>query len=284
MAATKLTPKSCYVLLNSVKIPCLGFGSYLSPPNKTKTSCLAALKAGYSQIDTAQYYGNEKEVGEAVRESGIPRSELFVTTKILDAKGSVGKSYQSVLESVWAIDGEDGVMDLFLVHSALVGPEARKEQWLALERLYKEGKTRSIGVSNYGVGHIEEMKQYATVWPPHVNQLELHPWCQQREIVEYCQKAGVVVQAYSPLVRNSRVDDLTLKGIAERHQVTTAQVLVRYSLQKGWVPLPKSDTPSRIISNADVYSFALAEEEMRNLDALDQGESGSICNAVSNSL
>lgn len=173
MATAKLALTSTLSLLNSVQIPQLGFGVYLSPRSQCTKSCLAALKAGYRHIDTAQYYENEAEVGEAVRQSGIPRSEVFITTKILSAKGSVEKSYQSVLESVRAIDGEDGYVDLFLIHNATVGAAARKELWLALEKLHKEGKAKSIGVSNYGVGHIEEMKEYATTWPPHVNQLEV---------------------------------------------------------------------------------------------------------------
>lgn len=172
MAIPKLDPKDTYTLSNSVKIPCLGFGSYLSPPQQTKASCLTALNAGYLHIDTAQFYENEEAVGEALRASGIPRSEIFITTKILDAKGSVKKSLKSVYLSLRAIDGDDGVLDLFLVHSASVGWQKRKEIWLAVERMYQLGKTRSIGVSNYGIGHIEEMKQYAQVWPPHVNQLE----------------------------------------------------------------------------------------------------------------
>jgi diketogulonate reductase-like aldo/keto reductase len=173
MAATKFALNDVLALPNAVKIPRLGFGVYQSLDNQCVTSCLAALKAGYRHIDTAQFYGNEKEVGAAVRQSGIKRSELFITTKILTAKGSVDESYQSVLDSVRAIEGDDGAVDLFLIHSATVGTAARKELWLALEKLYEAGKTRSIGVSNYGIGHIEEMKEYAKTWPPHVNQLEV---------------------------------------------------------------------------------------------------------------
>lgn len=157
-------------LLNSVKVPRLGFGVYLSPERKCIASCLTALKTGYRHIDTAQYYENEKEVGEALRQSGIPRSDVFITTKILSPKGSVEKSYQSALESVQRIDGEEGYVDLFLIHAAV---SKNKELWLALEKLYKAGKAKSIGVSNFGIGHIRQMKEYSTVWPPHVNQIEV---------------------------------------------------------------------------------------------------------------
>lgn len=174
--APKLAITDLIGLPNStVQIPRLGFGVYQSHNKQCITSCLSALSAGYRHIDTAQFYGNEKEVGEAVRQSGLKRSDVFITTKILTAKGSAEKTYQSVLASVKAIEGEgdDGAVDLFLVHSANVGSKSRKEIWIALERLHAEGRAKSIGVSNYGIGHLEEMKEYAKIWPPHVNQLEV---------------------------------------------------------------------------------------------------------------
>jgi diketogulonate reductase-like aldo/keto reductase len=173
--AAKLAITDLLALPNSaVKIPQLGFGVYLSNDKQCVTSCLAALKAGYRHIDTAQFYGNEKEVGEAVRQSGLKRESVFITTKIWSAKGSPEKTYQSLLDSVKTIEGtDDGAVDLFLIHQAHGGKAARKEMWLALEKLLAAGKARSIGVSNYGVGHIEEMKEYAKIWPPHVNQLEV---------------------------------------------------------------------------------------------------------------
>lgn len=170
-----LTIKDTLPLPNSpVRIPRLGFGVYQSSASVCVQSCLSALQAGYRHIDTAQFYANESQVGEAVRKSDLPRSEIFVTTKILSAAGSVEKSYQKCVESVNKIDaGDNGYVDLFLIHSPNAGSNARKEMWLALEKLYEEGKAKSIGVSNYGVGHIEEMKSYAKVWPPHVNQIEV---------------------------------------------------------------------------------------------------------------
>jgi len=285
MSTTKLAITDILELPNSsVKIPRLGFGVYLSHNKQCVTSSLAALKAGYRHIDTAQYYANEKEVGEAVRQSGLKRSDVFVTTKILSRGGSVEKSYQSLVNSVHKINGEDGYVDLFLIHSASSGSAGRKEMWLALEKLLEAGKTRSIGVSNWGIGHIEEMKTYAKVWPPHVNQIELHTFAQQREIVDYCQKHGIIVEAYSPIVRNQKANDPTLNSIAKTYNKTTAQVLIRYCLQKNWVPLPKSDTPSRIVENAAVYDFELSKDDMTKLDDLDQGSRGAIVEAVTNSL
>lgn len=162
---------------SSVRIPRLGFGVYRSRPDVCTTSCLKALSVGYRHIDSAQYYANEVQVGEAVRRSKIPRDSVFVTTKILYPEGSVDKSYQKIVDSVNKIN-LDGYVDLFLIHSPSSGPNGRKEMWQALEKAHEEGKVRSIGVSNFGVGHIEEMKSYAKVWPPHVNQIEVctvHP-------------------------------------------------------------------------------------------------------------
>ncbi|KAL8647834.1 MAG: hypothetical protein Q9210_005323 [Variospora velana] len=284
MASAKLTLQSTLPILNSPHtMPRLGFGIYRSPRDVCVASCLTALRSGYRHIDSAQFYQNESEMGEAVRKAGIPRNEVFLTTKILSAAGSVDKTYAKCANSVQLIDpGENGYVDLFLIHSPNSGAKNRKEMWLALERLHAEGKARAIGVSNFGKGHMEEMKAFATVWPPAANQIELHPWCQQREIVEYCNSHNIIVQAYCPLVRNLKAHDETLVGVAKKHDKPTGQVLIRYCLQKGWVPLPKSDTPERIVANADVYGFELDGEDMATLDSLDQGERGAIVEAVSN--
>jgi len=165
MSTSKLSITTTIPLPNSkVEIPQLGFGVYLSPPDVCTKSCLTALKAGYRHIDTAQYYDNESEVGLAIQQSGVKREEIFVTTKILFAKGSVEESYRACLESVGKIDpgegGRQGYVDLFLIHSPNAGKEARKEMWLALEKLLEKGRTRAIGVSNFGISQIEELRGY----------------------------------------------------------------------------------------------------------------------------
>jgi diketogulonate reductase-like aldo/keto reductase len=278
---SELSIKSTLTLPNNLTIPRLGFGVYQSPADVCVNSCLTALEHGYRHIDTAQFYANESQVGEAVKQSGVPRNEIFLTTKILSASGSVEKSYQKCLASVEKID-KDGYVDLFLIHSPNAGSKARKEMWLALEKIHAEGKAKSIGVSNFGIGHIKEMKEYATIWPPHANQIELHPWCQQREIVDYCNQAGIVIEAYCPLVRNYKANDTTLLGIAKKHGRTTAQVLVRWSLQKGWSALPKSDNPERIKGNADVFGFELDKSDMKELHSVDEGAAGALVQAVDN--
>ena len=299
---TKITITDTLLLSNSRKIPQLGFGVYRSSVDQCVQSCLTALQCGYRHIDTAQFYGNEKEVGEAVRQSGISRSDVFLTTKILTPGGSVEEDYQKCVESVNKLDASDddsGYVDLFLIHSPNCGKEKRIQLWRALERLYQEGRARSIGVSNFGRSHIEELREIAKVWPPHVNQIEvcyqpstclsrppsnrrpqLHPWNQQKGIVQYCHQNGTAIEAYCPLVRNTKGDDDTLVGIAKKHRVSPAQILIRYSLEKGWIPLPKSDDPSRIAANADVFNFSLDKEDMTTLDGLDQGRDGAIVQAV----
>ncbi|MCJ1306883.1 hypothetical protein MMC25_000527 [Agyrium rufum] len=292
LALTDLLP-----LPNSaVQIPRLGFGVYLSSTKQCIASCTHALNVGYRHIDTAQYYGNETEVGTAVRdwmkpgsgpgaEKGLSRKDIFITTKILAAGKDFEASYKKCKESVDKIDpGEGGYVDLFLIHSPSSGSIKRKEMWTALERLHEEGKAKSIGVSNYGVGHIDEMKGYAKIWPPHVNQIELHPWCQQRTITQYCDAHKIIIEAYSPIVRGQKSHDPTLVKISKKHGHTPAQILIRYCLQKGWVPLPKSDTPSRIEENMTVYGFELDEEDMKTLNDLDQGDQGAIVQAVRNEL
>ncbi|KAI0177396.1 NADP-dependent oxidoreductase domain-containing protein [Pestalotiopsis sp. NC0098] len=267
-------------LSNSQTIPQLGFGVYKSPPEVCEQSCLAALECGYRHIDTAQFYANEGEVGQAVKKSGLAREDVFLTTKILDAAGSVEKSYEQCLESVRKLDHAEGYVDLFLIHSSNCGPEKRKELWKALERLYKEGRAKAIGVSNHGIQHIEEMKEYAELWPPHVNQIELHPWCQQSKTMKFCEQNHIAVEAYCPIVRNQKAEDATVKKIARKHQVTASQVLIRWSLQRGFIPLPKSDTPARIQANADLYRFKLDDDDMAALNSLDQGREGAIVKPV----
>jgi len=176
--ASKLTATSTLPLPNSsLTIPRLGFGVYQSPEKVCENSCTTAFQAGYRHIDTAQFYANEAQVGAAVRNSGLKRSDVYVTTKVLSASGSVEKSYQKCVESVNKLDegsgGQDGYVDLFLIHSPNAGKAAREEMWNALLRLHKEGKAKAIGVSNFGIAHIEGLKGLGEVFPPHVNQIEV---------------------------------------------------------------------------------------------------------------
>ena len=229
--ASSLSIKTTLPLPNtSIQIPQLGFGVYRSPTNVCVASCLAALKAGYRHIDTAQFYANETEVGEAVAQSGLKRSDIFLTTKILSAGGSVDASYKKCVESVKKLDpSENGYVDLFLIHSPNAGSKARKEMWLALEKLYEEGKAKSIGVSNWGIGHIDEIKEYGkVVFPPHVNQIEV-------SFRAYSQgNTDLTICSYTPGVSSARSSTIATSTRSSsrptRHLCgTTRQMMAPYS-------------------------------------------------------
>lgn len=174
MSANQLSIQSALGLPNSTnKIPQIGFGVYLSPPEKCVNSCLKALEAGYRHIDTAQYYANEESVGRALRESNLPRQDVYITTKILSPGSDVDSTYQKIVDSVEKLAGKDGYVDLFLIHSPNGGKDGRKLMWQALEKAKEAKIVREIGVSNYGIQHIEEIKSIGKVWPPAINQIEV---------------------------------------------------------------------------------------------------------------
>ncbi|VUC33542.1 unnamed protein product [Clonostachys rosea] len=258
-----------------LRIPVLGFGVYKIPPHACKVACLSALRHGYRHIDCAQLYKSEAEVGAAVAESPVPREEIFLTTKIKQWRGGADDLRQNLLKSIEALGGgPDGYVDLFLIHTPRFRNGSVKDVWLTLEKFHAEGRVKATGVSNFGINHLEQMKEYASIWPPHVNQIELHPWCQQRQLVEYCQDNDIIIQAYSPLATGTRLSDPNLNTIATKHGKTPAQVLIRYSLQKGWIPLPKTEHVDRVRENADVFDFELDDADMSILDGIDEGKLG----------
>jgi len=269
MAGT-LTLDSRVKLATGYSLPRLGLGVYQN--DNCKPACLAALKHGYRHIDTAKMYGNERQVGEAIRQSGVGRSEVFITSKA----ASRYHGYESTLAAVdqSLAEFKFDYLDLYLIHDPLSGSTKRLETYRALIECQKAGKVRSIGVSNYNAKHLEEIKA-AGMPKPAVNQIELQPFCQQKPIVEYCQKEGIVIEAYCPLVRG-KFDDPVLQRVAKKHSKEVSQVLVRWSLQKGYIPLPKSSQPMRVVSNAAVYDFELDGDDMAAIDALDRGTEGAI--------
>ncbi|EGN99599.1 hypothetical protein SERLA73DRAFT_52555 [Serpula lacrymans var. lacrymans S7.3] len=251
-------------------MPLLGFGVYQN--YTAKASVLEAFKAGYRHVDSAQVYRNEAAVGEAVKESGIDRHELFITSKCVSQNHGYETTLKGVDQSLVKF-GFDYI-DLFLIHDPMSGTEKRLATYKALLECQKAGKIRSVGVSNYGVKHLEEIKN-AGLELPTVNQIELHPLCQQKPIVNYCRENSIIVQAYCPIIRG-KMDHPAIQAVSRKHGRDPAQVLLRWSLQNEFVPLPKSATPSRIESNAQLYDFALDAEDMAKLDALDEGDTGAI--------
>ncbi|MFA5314195.1 MAG: aldo/keto reductase [Methanomassiliicoccales archaeon] len=252
---------------NGHGIPVLGFGTYrLEPGRQTRNAVSEALTVGYLHIDTARLYKNEKDVGQAILDSGIAREDIFVTTKLQNSDHGRKKALSAFLESNESLGL--GYVDLFLLHWPV--PGLRNESWKALEELYKEGLCRAIGVSNFMPRHLEELLADCDVVPM-VEQVELSPYLQQKELVDMCTKNGIVVEAYCPLTRGKRLGDPRLVKIAGSHGKTPAQVLIRYALQKGNVPLPKSKHPARIRENADVFDFALTDEDIAEMDGWEEG-------------
>lgn len=254
-------------LPGGVAMPRLGLGVYQIPPGKaTREAVEAALAAGYRHIDTAALYGNEADVGEAVRASGLPRPEVFVTTKLWNSDHGYERALAAFERSRRTL-GLD-VIDLYLVHWPV--PRRRLETWRALEKLLGDGACRAIGVSNYMPHHLDELFAAAAA-PPSVDQVELSPYLAHRELRAACRARGVVVQAYSPLTRGARLGDPRLEAVARKHGKSPAQILVRWGLEQGLVVLPKSRRPERIRENGAVFDFALDPADHRVLDGLDEG-------------
>jgi diketogulonate reductase-like aldo/keto reductase len=262
-----LTLSSRAALNDGVEIPLVGLGVFQSRPGPvTRTAVLEALRAGYRHVDTARVYGNERDVGAALRESGIPRGEVFVTTKLWNADHGYDATLSAARQSLSRLGLEQ--VDLYLVHWPVEG--LRRDTWRAMERLRDDGLARSIGVSNYTVRHLEELLGHART-PPSVNQVEIHPFLPQWALQEWARHHRIRLEAYAPLVKARRMDHPAIRAVAERTGRTPAQVLVRWSLQHGLVTLPKSVRAERIRENATVFDFELGPEDLRTLDALDEG-------------
>jgi len=254
-------------LRTGTQIPSLGLGVWQTPRGEsTRAAVLAAFDAGYRHVDTARIYGNEDDVGAAVRESSVPRAELFVTTKLWNADQGYDAARRAFDASLARL-GLDYV-DLYLVHWPV--PGKRLESWRALEKIHAEGRARAIGVSNFMRRHLEELLAVAKV-VPHVNQIELTPFLQRRDTTAYCKQHQIVVEAYSPLTRGQKLSDSALSKVAQSVRRTPAQVLLRWGIEHGFVVLPKSTRAERIRENAALFDFELNEVNLATLDALECG-------------
>lgn len=247
-------------------MPLFGLGTFQSPRGKiVQDAVQCALKTGYRLIDTAKIYGNEKDVGISIRNSGIPREEIFVTTKLWNSDHGYDSAIAACRTSLKSL-GLDFV-DLYLIHWPVEG--LRLESWRALETLYDEGKCRSIGVSNYMIGHLEELLEFCHVIPA-VNQIEFSPYLYLTELLEFCQDQNIQLEAYSPLTKGRKLEDSQLITIADKYSKSTAQILIRWVLQKGVVVIPKSSHKERIVENSEVFDFSISPGDMLQLDSFNE--------------
>lgn len=268
-------------LNNGVDIPALGYGVFQTPPDETTTAVQSALEVGYRHIDTAAAYANEQGVGEAIRRSSIDRSEIFVETKIWISD----YGYDSTLHAFDKSAGKLGIeqIDLLILHQALPGEfQLTIDAYRALETLLADGKVRAIGVSNFMREHLAQLAEASSIVPA-VNQIEIHPYFQQPDVLAANSERGIISQAWSPIggitfyrdgSKGSTLEDSAILGIAQAHDKTAAQVMLRWHLQHGRQVIPKSVTPSRIAENFDLFDFELTADEIAAIDGLDTGVRG----------
>ncbi|KAJ6115932.1 hypothetical protein N7523_006349 [Penicillium sp. IBT 18751x] len=256
--------------LSGVEIPVLGFGVYEVPATEAEEVTTKALNAGYRHVDSAAWYENEMQCVSAIQKAGMKRSDVFLTTKILPEPAGKGVGYEATKKSIQQSlkNAQTDYFDLILIHAPYGGKEARLGTWRALVEAQEAGQARSIGVSNYGIHHLEELEEYIQSGGGgriEVGQYELHPWLGRADLVQWLRQRGAIIEAYSPLVRGNRLNEPVLQTLSEKHNKSPAQILIRWSLQMGFVPLPKSCTPERIVENADVFNFELDEHDMELL-------------------
>jgi len=253
-------------LNNGVEMPQLGFGVFLVPADEVVEPVRSALDAGYRLIDTAKLYGNEEGVGRAIRESGIPRDEVFVTTKVWNSDHGYDSTLRAFDESQKLL-GLD-VVDLYLIHWPTPARDLYLETWRALEQLYADGRVRAIGVSNFTLAHLQRLLGETTVVPA-VNQVELHPGFTQDQLRDFHGQHGIVTESWSPLGRgHGLLDNPAVTSVADAHGKTPAQIVLRWHLQLGCVVIPKSTRSARIVENIDVFDIELTDAEMATFSAL----------------
>ncbi|KAK5047895.1 hypothetical protein LTR84_006083 [Exophiala bonariae] len=270
---TELQITSTLALKSGHQIPILGFGTCASAT--CTQSAVAAIRNSYIHLDTAQIYQNEAETGAAIAESQMEHSKLFVCSKL----------WEDMYTREGALAGVEGSLkklglqsiDLYLLHTPRPGRRARTQAWLGLQDAVEKGLVRSIGVSNWAPKHIEQLIAEDGVYiHPAVDQVELHPWNQQREIVEYCRSKNVVVVAYSPLTQGQRLNDETIVKLARKYGKTPAQIVLRWGIQKGFVVIPKSDKEARIIENKQIFGWEISNEDIATINSLDEGQKANL--------
>ena len=266
-ASTSEGLKATVSLNNGVRMPWVGLGVFQVPQDaEAAAACRAAFACGYRHIDTAALYRNERGVGQAVRDSGVPREQLFITTKVWNDDIRAGR-IEAAFEQSLKLLGLD-YLDLYLLHWPIKG--RHRDAWRAMEQLSRTGRVKAIGVSNYMIPHLDELLATAEIVPA-VNQFEFHPYLQSKPLVAHCRRHGIQVEAWSPLQQaGALLQDQTLAAIAKKHGRTVAQIILRWDVQGGVITIPKSVRPQRIAENAGIFDFALTAAEMAAIDALDR--------------
>ncbi|WP_264740842.1 aldo/keto reductase [Cytobacillus firmus] len=262
----KLSLSSTAALANGVKMPRIGLGVFkVEKEEELLTAVKAAIEIGYRSIDTASIYGNEEWVGKAIRQSGFNREELFITSKVWNSD----QGYEATLKAFNTSLEKMGLeyLDLYLIHWPVEGKYT--ETWRALEDLYKEGKIKAIGVSNFQISHLENLLKTAEI-KPMINQIELHPKLAQTELRDFAAKHDMHIEAWAPLMQGGLFENEILTEMAEKHGKSIAQIVLRWHLQNGIIVIPKSTKPHRIKENADIFDFELSQQDMELIDSLDE--------------
>ena len=254
-------------LSNGVDIPSIGFGTYkLGEEQEVRDKVKLALKLGYRQIDTASFYGNEEGVGKGIAESGIDRKGIFLVTKLWNDDHGYEETINAFNKSIKKL-GVD-YLDLYLIHWP---NKLNSETWRAFEDLYKEGKVRAIGVCNFKIGHLEELKKTAKIMPM-VNQIEIHPCKTQKETIEYCNENNIQVVAWGPIMRGKILSLPLMLELSEKYNKSIAQITLRWHIQNGVIPIPKSSNEERIKANLDIFDFNISSEDIKKIDELNVNE------------
>lgn len=257
-------------LSNGVKMPLLGLGTFKAAEGEScYQAVLKALEVGYRHIDTAMGYGNEESIGKAIKDSKIPREEIFITTKLYPAKIGYKSAIVNLKESLKRLG--TSYVDLYLIHWPSSNDLVNTHTWQAFEELYEAKLTRAIGVSNFNINHLEHLLPNAKI-KPMVDQVELHPYLSQKPLAKYLASEGIRVESYGPFAKGMVFEDETLKALAEKYNKTVANIVVRWGLEKNIIMIPKSITLSRIESNFEVFDFSLSKEDIAKIDDLNLGK------------
>lgn len=265
------------VLSNGVKIPSVGFGTYKSGDDEETAKVIKnALNVGYRMIDTASFYGNEVGIGNGIKESGVNREEIFLVTKLWNDDHGYEKTIEAFNKSLERLHVD--YIDLYLIHWP---NELNAETWRAFEHLYEIGKVKAIGVCNFKVKHLEELRKTAKIVPM-VNQVEIHPFSIKNEIVNYCKDNNIQVIAWSPISRGRVFSTELLINLSEKYKKSIAQIVLKWHMQRGIIPIPKSSNENRIKENINIFDFELSSEEMEAINSLDEGEDVSVSKPPAN--